>query len=147
MKFKFDFVTNSSSTCYVVFVPNSFSVTDEMIQIGINDEAYWWEYEDDEIAPTVETTRKEIHECIELLKEGENLYSSNSGDGVDYKIYAVIQNIINQADLNINSLELSSSGENTILGISEKSVANIFINNIKLTNFIKVKSNDEENKK
>lgn len=137
MKFKFDFVTNSSSTCFVVFIPNSFTVTNEMIQAGIDDAGYWWELEEDEEFPTVETIRNEIEICIGLLKDGDNIYQSYNG-GVDFKVYGVVDSILSTHSMYINSIELSSSGDNTILGIKEAGIIELFINHIDITNFIKV---------
>lgn len=42
MKIKVDFVTNSSSVCYVIFVPNAFVVKDSMIESAISEETTYW---------------------------------------------------------------------------------------------------------
>jgi hypothetical protein len=139
MKFKFDFVTNSSSVCYIVFIPSSFIVTDEMIQDGLDTEMTWWESVDEEEEfPTVKDIRKEIDECIESLKEGNSIYTNPYGDGVDIKVWTVIKTTLGGAGLFLNSVDMSSDEGDSILGIKEDVINKILINNIDLTNFIKV---------
>jgi len=147
MKFKFDFVTNSSSVCYIVFIPSSFIITDEMIQEGIDAEMTWWEPDDEEEEfPTVKDMRKEIDDSIESLKAGDSIYSNSYGDGVDRKVWAVIQTALDGAGLFLNSADMPGDGEDIILGIKEEKVSEILINNTILTDLIKVE-NDKENKK
>jgi len=138
MKIKMDFVTNSSSVCYVVFVPQSFKVTDKMIEDGIEEAKYWWEFEEDEKMPTVETLKKEIEECIDLLKEGDNVYNSSYGDGINYKSYGVLQDILDRNNLSLNSVEVAGDGETIILGINEEQISKVLLYNTDLTDFIKV---------
>lgn len=139
MKIKMDFVTNSSSVCYVVFIPQSFVVTDKMIDEGVKEASYWWEFEDGEVGPTVESLRKEIDECIEALKEGDNLYTSAFSGGVDKNTFAVLQVILDSNNLSLNSVEVSGDGETIVLGIQEELINKIILANTDLTSFIKVK--------
>jgi hypothetical protein len=134
MKIKSDFVTNSSSTCYVVFVPNRFVPSDEEIKEAIDEEKTYWS--DDEYQPLLddfETTKEEVMECIESLKEGGNIYRTDYGDGVDHRIYSVVQMIVSSNGFDITSVEMTSDGGDTILGVPEEKVIEIFTSNFDIT--------------
>ena len=137
MKIKTDFVTNSSSVCYIVFVPNEFSVTDSMIEEAIEDEKCYWD-DDDTLPPNVENMREEVSECVELLKQGDNIYRNSYGDGVDTITYSIVQNILNSNDMDLTSIDISSDGEDIIAGITEEKVMKIMANNMDLNKLIKV---------
>lgn len=137
MKIKSDFVTNSSSTCYVVFVPNRFTPTDEDIKEAIEEEKTYWD--EDEYQPLLEefaATKIEVIECLELLKEGENIYRNDYGDGVDHKIYGIVQIIVSSNGFDITSVDMSSDGFDTIIGIPEEKVTKILTKNFDVTGLV-----------
>jgi len=138
MKIKTDFVTNSSSTCYVVFVPNAFSITDEMIEKAIDDEKLYWDMDDDDVIPSVENMREEVSECIELLKTGDNIYLDSYGDGVDVKVYSIAHNILSNHGFEMSSVEMSVDGGDTIVGVSEEKIIKALADHIDLSTFITV---------
>lgn len=134
MKIKSDFVTNSSSTCYVVFVPNRFIPSDEDIKKAIDEEKTYWD--DDEYQPLLddfEKTKEEVMECLELLKEGENIYRNEYGDGVDHRIYSVVQMIVSSNGFDITSVEMPSDGGDTVVGVPEEKVIEIITSNFDIT--------------
>lgn len=94
------------------------------------------EYED--VAPTVESMKEEVEECIETLKEGKDLYKDSYGNGVDSKIYYVVQNIVTNQGMQIASVDISSDGEDIMVGVSEEKVIKILVEETNLKSLIKV---------
>jgi hypothetical protein len=140
MKFKFDFITNSSSTCYIAFIPNTFEVTDNMIQEAIDNINNFGEI------PDFKKIKDTIDICIEDLKCGELIYNCLSD--IDFKIYQILDTLLENAGLYLNSVELGRVNDtDLIIGIKEETINKIFIENIRLNDFIKVNDNDKKNKK
>jgi len=123
MKIKADFVTNSSSTAYVVFVPNNFYADEEEIKKLYNDE--YKEYE----TLTDEQLFKNLPDCIELLKEGDNVWSYGS-EGITTNIWNMTVDICRHHDLVLSSLEMNGEGNNIIQGVKEEQIEKIFMTNI-----------------
>jgi len=72
MKIKSDFVTNSSSTCYIVFMPPDF-VLEEREVMSSQGYKEWdkWDREEDE---GIENFMDAVNEGINMLKEGESVW-------------------------------------------------------------------------
>lgn len=125
MKIKADFVTNSSSTAYIVLVPNEFRPDDDEIQ-----KLYSGEYVAyDELSD--EQLFKEIPELFELLKEGDNVWYYGD-QGTHPNLWSMILHICRTHGFLLTSLEMNGEGNNTIVGIKEEQIETIIINNIDL---------------
>lgn len=77
MKIKCDFVTNSSSAAYVVFMPNTYEIDAEKIKQLLEYEEYL-EMEE----PTEEDANHligEVIKCVELLKNGKEVMTGPYG--------------------------------------------------------------------
>lgn len=140
MKIKSDFVTNSSSTCYVVLVPTSFKASDSTIKdhylqacidAGQGDE-------DDITEDLMEKVIEEVHEVIVELQNGGEIYSTPYGDGLDYKIYNTVHNIIHNAGFGITSVETSGDGLDQTVGVDQDKVMKIILENSDITNLIEI---------
>jgi hypothetical protein len=75
MKIKTDFVTNSSSTAYIVVIPNNFKLLESVAPIEKTDsykEAFEYQCHSDE-----KFMLDSVNETIETLKEGYQVYIGN----------------------------------------------------------------------
>jgi hypothetical protein len=139
MKIKADFVTNSSSSCFVVFVPSKYQLEDEILKKYISENMGWWDDEeeltDDQY---VEMMRDEVAECIEDLKQGKDIYKDNYGDGVDYKVYATVDAIMSGEGFGVTSVETSGDGLDQIVGVPEEKIIKILGENLDLKEFCRV---------
>lgn len=145
MKIKSDFVTNSSSTCFVVFVPARYTVSDDILKAAIEDQITWWDDEEFSDGSVCESTeeymkamKKEVIECIETLKNGDDVYKDNYGDGVDYRVYSVVDFIMTNEGFGLTSVETSGDGMDQIAGCPEDKIMNILGNYLDITEFCKV---------
>ena len=75
MKIKFDFVTNSSSTAYIVAISDNFKLLESVAPIEGTDsykEAFEYQCHGDE-----EFILRSVNEIIQTLKEGDQVYIGN----------------------------------------------------------------------
>lgn len=135
MKLKTDFISNSSSTAFVVLIPSNF-------HIDIGDIEILWDNVDEEDNLSIEQIQTEVIDLIDVLKIGENVWCY----GHDYTHPAIYDTIIKLCRKNkfILSIEdLNGEGNNMIQGIREEQVKDIIINSINMDetfNFLKKES-------
>lgn len=150
MKIKTDFVTNSSSTCYVVFVPANYKLDDNALKAAIEQNMEWWDEEEEDPELTsddyVEMLRDEVIECLQELKEGNDIYKDNYGDGVDYKTYSTVDQLVGDLGFGLTSVDTSGDGLDQIVGVQEEKVIKILGDNINISEFFKVPVRDENEK-
>lgn len=138
MKIKTDFVTNSSSTAYVIFIPNNYYPSEVEIQKAY--ERYKKDFCDDEVELSEERLYKELPECLEQLKEGETLSSD-----YDYSLYYLVLQICGDAGLVLASMDMNGDGNNFLQGITEESIEKIFINHMDVLSIFKLIQNGGKN--
>jgi len=118
MKIKNSFVTNSSSTAYVVAVPLNFEAEQEDILSK-------FEYHDYDREGLEETfILFEFEECMKLLKKGDNV--SNHGS-LDHRIFYSIVDICEERGFILSILDLNSEGNTLIQGIEEEDMNSWFV--------------------
>lgn len=142
MRIKTDFVTNSSSTCFIVFVPNNYVPSDEALIKAMEEQLGWWDDEEDNPPETAEEylpiLKQEILECIEDLKQGKDIYKDNYGDGVDYKVYSTVDCLMSREGFGLTSIDTAGDGLDQIVGVPEDKIIKILGENLDLKSFCKV---------
>jgi len=126
MKIKIDFITNSSSTAYIVFVPNNFEVTRNQAY-----EAYE-AYDNNSYKAFSDKTFEDIEKTIESLKMGDILWSYGDDGEPDPPIYYAALEICNINSFIVGSSSIGGEGNNLIFGIQQEHVVEILKNNIDL---------------
>ena len=124
MKIKADFVTNSSSTAYVVLIPNEFQPDEDFIKQLYED--HYIHY-DNEV--TDEQLYKEFPELFEMLKEGDNIWCYGD-EGVPATLFNMAWSLCDKHGFVLASLEMNGEGNNIIQGVKEEAIEKIMINNI-----------------
>lgn len=122
MKLKTDFVTNSSSTAYVVLIPNNFHIDAGDIEIS-------WDSVDPEDNLSVEQIHKETLEIIEELKNGGDIWYYGF-DGVHPQIYHTVLRVCEDNKFIISCKDLNGEGNNMIAGVQEEQIEEIIFNSI-----------------
>ena len=123
MKIKSDFVTNSSSTSYLVCLPDNFDIT-KFLHIIDPENSWWFE----EYLDASEEVKKEIMEKLKerLIKLNEkllkhtNIYEYDS----EYDAYHVFIKLLEELDLIIDSWD-TSSDNGMICGVDLEKVERI----------------------
>ena len=128
MKVKSDFVTNSSSTAYVIMIPNDFEldqneVMEEYGSIYIEE----YESEDQEVAALTAV----LPEMVEKVKCGEHLWCYGD-EGEDPNLYYILLNICEKHGFVLASDSIGGEGNNTIFSIPQERVEGILLNNINI---------------
>lgn len=114
MKIKSDFVTNSSSTAYVIVVPGNFEVTDEVINKKLDE----WDIEEEE----KESFITDIKKLFEFYKEGQ-AYDSKIKNDYD-RLDSMMTDICQEKGFVIASEDV---GESTPIPISYKEIIKLLL--------------------
>jgi len=138
MKIRRDFVTNSSSTGYIVAIPNDFYIDQED---ALTKFKYHDSHRDEEWHET--QILSEVEECIETLKEGDNLWNW-SDEATDHRVFYTIADICEEQGFTLCVFEMSNEGNTRIQGLSEEDMNKWFMNT--QLQKLKIEVPDEQNK-
>lgn len=117
MKIKNDFITNSSSTAYIVYLPKGFGFDDK--EILSNATPYMGEAPDD--IPPEEFFLKEVPNLLEDLRDEGEMWL----DDVNYVLYYVMIECIPKKYI-LRSFDVDSSSGN-IQAITEDEIKNFYM--------------------
>ena len=140
MKIKTDFVTNSSSTGFIVSIPKDF-IPDKKRIIA------HFDYYDRETGGEEEKFSEnkivvEFNLCLDLLKDGDNLWFYGE-DGTDWRIFNAMTEICDENGFLIVVMDINSEGNNRIQGIKEEDINKWFMNT--QLQKLKIEVDDEQN--
>lgn len=132
MKIKFSFITNSSSSAYIVFIPDHFKVSYGEV-IDAYTKSFNWFDELDELMENDEGKDKlveEVQECFEGLKGGES-FSYYDGRTVFYTAIKICE----ENEFVVAWIDLPSDCE-IIEGIKENVIFNVLTKHIDIDKFL-----------
>lgn len=126
MKIKSDFVTNSSSTGYVVFIPDNFKIKESEIEEYGNK---MYVHDDDKREGVKKQLHSEIPDAIETLKQGDYLWTYGD-EGINHYVYYAVLDICSNHGFVVSSSEFGGEGNNSIFGIKQEHIMNILLENV-----------------
>lgn len=137
MKIKHDYVTNSSSTCYILALPENYNPNVGEVILAIEDSYVWrrpsepdYQIDSQLKADLVDLTYREI----DNMKKGHSILKWADGDSnePDHKIYLYRFEVllVLMKDLVLTEVEMSSEqGQDRILSISSEKIEKAFFRN------------------
>ena len=123
MIIKTDFVTNSSSAIYMIYIPQDFHITTTKMVHAFNEqkphysEEYWKPYN----TPT--QIKNAFNEVLDKLKNGKMVYSWD--EIVPTTFWNAILNVLDEEGLIMQKVESGASGDNCMAPIKIDSIEKI----------------------
>jgi len=130
MKIKVDFVTNSSSTAYVVLVPTNFILKREEA------EKYWGTETDNKKSMTDEQF-SDVVDTLEELRDGRSIWQYG-GEGTPTDIYYVVLEACNRNGFIVSDSEMGGEGNNTTFGVKQEQVTEILSEHIDVNKLLTI---------
>jgi len=138
MKVKTDFVTNSSSTAYIVFIPNQYYPHKSEILGAYNTIS-------DNISETPLCVQDELDKLVdevemmfeELKETNEGIYPYDGYGDVTWEAWSTCLHICENHDFVLEYVDIPSDNGNVIKGIPEERIWKVLSNSIDLTGILK----------
>lgn len=155
MKIKTDYVTNSSSTCYILSIPEGYYPLRKDVICAIEN-AYPFHFRGSEGEPLnqkeIDELADEIHQDLEEIKLGDTITKFLSGDGCDpeekihlhkFEALLILLNEFRLEEIEIGSIH----GHDRIISVSPKAIEEAYFrnNSEKITKTLKKVTQEDEN--
>lgn len=115
MKIKTDFVTNSSSTAYVVYIPKKFIITeDEMLNLMYLDELDVFKDEEDETKRTQMIVQLGF-QILEELKNGKNFHGMDYDEDDNRDKFNIAHSICSKYNFILDDIETGGGDGNDVI--------------------------------
>lgn len=111
MKVKIDFITNSSSAAFIVFVPDSYNITPQRIVSS----SEYKDYLEDE-----EPTKKEMVDMVDGIIDNMNYLQGGEEISIDQygRDKLIFFEILSKDDLILKTIEVDGPGATTVYPIT-----------------------------
>lgn len=119
MKTKTDFVTNSSSTCYICFIPDNFELKENELERRLK-ELFLDPKEATDFFNNIEFTENLINKMINDLKEGKEVSVDNVGI-----IFYILKSLVNKFIIKEVDYYGGGSGVDMLSGVKNGNIFNI----------------------
>ncbi len=118
MKIKTDFVTNSSSTCYIVIIPPNFETTKEELEKSLD-----WQLDDEDEEGEESYLLESAKDGIEALQKGHNI----DREDINETSFYALKYLLIKKGLVIGQIETGENGVDSINGIKPETIKKAFL--------------------
>lgn len=129
MKIKSDFITNSSSTMYIVYIPDDFYVDEaDILQYIFDYEIDFAEYSEEHDMGDIsyeEYMLKEVPSAFEDLRNSDIWHYGF--DGCAVPLYHIILDILKKHELILESIDCNGEGNNQIVDLRDSKMKKLFM--------------------